>query len=152
MYVFFEGNPLRSAHATGERLYNARTSPLVNGHAVEVMFDGASSAIKVKEDHSNAAKFNYFLGNDPNKWAQDVPSFGEIVYEDVYPGIDFKMYAFRQTLKYEFLVDPQADASKIKLRYEGSKSLKLEDNQLAVETSINTFRELKPYTLSLIHI
>lgn len=146
MYVFQEENPLRSIHTTGERLSNVRTSSLVNGHAVEVLFEGASSAIKMKEDHSNAAKFNYFLGNDPSKWAQNVPSFGEIVYEDVYPGIDFKMYAFRQTLKYEFLVDPQADASKIKLRYEGSKSLKLEDNQLAIETSINTFRELKPYT------
>ncbi len=146
MYVFFEANALVSRHAMGGNSAAARTSDMVNGHAVEVLFEGANTAIQVKEEHPNAVKCNYYIGNDPNRWATNVPTFGEIIYRDVYPGIDFKMYAFRETLKYEFLVAPNADASKIKLRYQGSKELKLADNQLSVQTSVNSFRELKPYT------
>lgn len=146
MYVFFEAEGLRSCHAMVGNNAVARTSDLINGHAVEVAFEGASPVIEVEAQHQNPTVFNYYLGNDAKKWAANVASFGEVIYHNVYPGIDFKMYAFRETLKYEFFVAPHADASKIKLRYVGSKSLKLTDNQLSVETSINTFRELKPYT------
>ncbi len=145
MYVFFDAEALKSRHAMGS-LANARTSDVVNSHAVEVLFEDANAAFKVEEQHPNASSNNYFLDSNPTKWASNVPSFGEIIYRDVYPGIDFKMYAFRQTLKYEFLVAPQADASRIKLKYVGGKSLKLIDNQLTVETTVNTFNELKPYT------
>ena len=31
---------------------------------------------------------NYFIGNDPAKWRTDVPHYGRIQYEGVYPGID----------------------------------------------------------------
>ncbi|MFN8348183.1 MAG: gliding motility-associated C-terminal domain-containing protein [Spirosomataceae bacterium] len=146
MYVFWDTDALSSRHAAAGKASAARLSEGINGHAVEVAFEGANSAVQVKEEHPNAAKFNYFIGNDPSHWAANVPAFGEIVYHEVYPGIDFKMYAFRETLKYEFLVAPHADASKIKLRYQGSKELKLADNQLSVQTSVNSFRELKPYT------
>ncbi|MEZ4905590.1 MAG: hypothetical protein R2822_29425 [Spirosomataceae bacterium] len=146
MYVFMEAEGIRSRHATVGNNAAARTADLLNGHAVEVFFEGANTAIKVEEEHQNATLFNYYLGNNPQQWAAQVPAFGEVIYHDIYPGIDFKMYAFRETLKYEFIVAPNADVSKIKLRYEGSKSLTLVDNQLSVETSINNFRELKPYT------
>jgi gliding motility-associated-like protein len=146
MYVFYEADALRSNHAATGRTAAARANTQLNGHAVEVAFEGANTAIQVKEEHPTDVKFNYFIGNDSRQWAANVPSFGEIIYRDVYPGIDFKMYAFRETLKYEFLVAPNADASKIKLHYTGSKELKLTDNQLSVQTSVNSFRELKPYT------
>ncbi len=145
MYVFFEEEALRSVHARRDAP-NARKTDLANGHAVEVLFEGANSVFKVEEQHQNSARYNYFLGNDPNRWASNVSSFGEVVYRDIYPGIDFKMYAFRQTLKYEFLVAPNADASRIKMRYVGSKELKLFNNELLVATTVNQFKEAKPYT------
>ena len=86
------------------------------------------------------------MGNDPKRWAANVASFGEVVYQNIYPDIDLKLYAFRQTVKYEFIVKPNADASKIKMRYDGANSIKLIQNQLQVETSVNTFKEIKPYT------
>ncbi len=145
MYVFFEEEALKSVHAR-KGAPNARKTGALNGHAVEVLFEGANPTFNVEDQHKNPATYNYFLGNDPNRWASNVASFGEVIYRDVYPGIDFKMYAFRQTLKYEFLVAPNADASRIKMRYVGSKELKLVNNELAVATTVNQFKEAKPYT------
>lgn len=145
MYVFFEEEALKSVHARKDAA-NARKSNVMNGHAVEMLFEGANPSFDVEEQHQNPTTYNYFLGNDPKRWASNVASFGEVIYRDVYPGIDFKMYAFRQTLKYEFLVAPNADASRIKMRYVGSKELKLVNNELLVATTVNQFKEAKPYT------
>ncbi|WP_428667478.1 gliding motility-associated C-terminal domain-containing protein [Runella sp.] len=145
MYVFFEEEALKSPHARRDAP-NARKTNLMNGHSVEVLFEDANASFNVEEQHQNPTTYNYFLGNDPKHWASNVASFGEVVYRDVYPGIDFKMYAFRQTLKYEFLVAPNADASRIKMRYVGSKELKLVNNELLVATTVNQYKEAKPYT------
>ncbi|MCU0338392.1 MAG: PKD domain-containing protein, partial [Spirosomaceae bacterium] len=146
MYVFFDENTLQSRHATRGAGANARVSASMAGHAVEVLFEDANAAVQVEGNHKNPVSYNYFVGNDPRRWASNVPTFGEVIYHDIYPGVDFKMYAFRQTLKYEFLVKPNADASRIKMRYLGTDDVKIVDNQLVVQTSVNQFREQKPYT------
>ncbi|MFN4146797.1 MAG: gliding motility-associated C-terminal domain-containing protein [Runella sp.] len=145
MYVFFEENARKSLHATGQK--SLPTDEYIKGHAVEVQFENLpDTKATVEENHQNATLYNYFIGNDPRHWAAQVPSFGEIIYHDLYPGIDFKMYAFRHTLKYEFIAKPGADVKRIKMKYAGAKELKIADNQLVIETTVNSFRELKPYT------
>jgi CHU_C Type IX secretion signal domain/PKD domain len=150
-YVFFDQTSLHPAHAqsTPNNLRQAENS--VRGHAVEVLLEGANVASQIEEQHKNQAVFNYLLGNDPAHWASNVPSFGEVIYHDVYPDIDLKLYAFRQTLKYEFIAKPQADVSKIRLRYEGSSGIQIAQGQLQVKTTVNQFGEQKPYTFQEIN-
>ena len=31
-------------------------------------------------------KVNYLLGNDPAAWRTDIPTFGRVTYQDIYPG------------------------------------------------------------------
>jgi PKD repeat protein len=144
VYVFVDTQTTARNHAMGSSS-QARTTEFANAHAVEVAFEG-SQIPQLEEIHKNTVSYNYFLGEDSSKWAANVPSFGEILYHDIYPGVDFKMYAFQQSLKYEFIVSPKADASKIKLKYNGSTGIKIIQNQLQIATSVNTFKELKPYT------
>jgi hypothetical protein len=33
---------------------------------------------------------NYFIGNDPSKWQANVPTYGSVLYRDLYPGIDLR--------------------------------------------------------------
>ncbi len=59
-----------------------------------------------------STRVNYFLGNDPSQWHTDVPTFGGVRYDDVYPGIDIVYYgvdcgspsAGGQCLEYDFVV------------------------------------------------
>jgi hypothetical protein len=66
---------------------------------------------------------NYFLGNIPSKWATDVPNFSSITYKEIYPGIDLKYHGDGKGMKYDFIVNPGADISQIKIKYEGVDGL-----------------------------
>jgi hypothetical protein len=43
-------------------------------------------------------KVNYFLGNDPAKWHTNIPTFGKVHYDDVYPGIDLVYYSSQHSV------------------------------------------------------
>jgi hypothetical protein len=65
-------------------------------------------------------KVNYFLGNDPRKWRTNVPTYAEVTYRDVYPGIDLVYYGNQSgQLEYDFVVAPGADPSSILLAVDG---------------------------------
>lgn len=54
-------------------------------------------------------KSNYFVGNDPEKWHADVPTYAKVHYKEVYPGIDLLYYGNQRQLEYDFIVTPGAD-------------------------------------------
>jgi len=71
---------------------------------------------------------NYFYGNDPSKWRTDVPNYSTIIYKDIYPSIDLKYHGNGQGMKYDFIVNPGADISQIRVRYEGVDDLNVSNN------------------------
>ena len=73
-------------------------------------------------------KINYCLGADQGKWRSGVPTFGVVVYEGLYDGIDLHTYGRRSNLKYEFHVAPGADWRKIGIRYDGIAGLSIAEN------------------------
>ncbi|HLE82116.1 MAG TPA: hypothetical protein VJA25_12590, partial [Dehalococcoidia bacterium] len=54
-------------------------------------------------------KVNYFLGNDPQKWRTNIPTYAKVKYEDVYPGIDLVYYGNQRQLEYDLVLAPGAD-------------------------------------------
>lgn len=89
---------------------------------------------------------NFFHGNDPSAWRTDVPNYSAIVYRDVYPGIDLKYYGDGRSLKYDFIVHPGADPSRIEVHYDGVNDLSVtSDGRMEVTTGIGPFYERRPY-------
>ncbi|MEY3386226.1 MAG: hypothetical protein RIR53_1037 [Bacteroidota bacterium] len=71
--------------------------------------------------------------------------FGSIVYHDVWPGIDMRMYLTPLGLKYDFVVHPGADPKRIAFRYDGtSLPVTDEDGNLIVETPLGSLSEQAP--------
>jgi len=61
-------------------------------------------------------KTNYFIGNDPKKWRTNVPTYAQVKYANVYPGVDLVYYGNQSgQLEYDFVVAPGADPAAIKL-------------------------------------
>jgi uncharacterized repeat protein (TIGR01451 family) len=88
---------------------------------------------------------NYFIGNDPAKWRTDLPHYGRIQYEGVYPGIDLLWYGNQRRLEYDFIVAPGADPKQIQVAYEGVESLRVEPGgDLVLRTSLGEMRQLRP--------
>lgn len=91
------------------RLVDANNSPPVQG---EVELTG---------------KVNYFIGNDPNRWRTNIPTFAKVQYRDVYPGTDLVYYGNQEgRLEYDFVLAPGADPDLIALEFEGADRIELD--------------------------
>jgi len=55
---------------------------------VRAKLEGARADAMVRGADPRPGRVNYFLGNNPNKWVTDIPTFGRVVFDGVYPGID----------------------------------------------------------------
>lgn len=122
---------------------------VLKSHSWNVDFVGASPQMKVVPDKMIATYNNYFIGNDPSKWASECRIYQAMTLQDVYPGIDVRYYTHQGTLKYDIIAKPGADISKIALKYEGADRLSIKNKELAISTSIGEFRESSPYTYQL---
>lgn len=118
----------------------------VRAHAYRVRFEGASADAEIVADKKQDSYNNYFIGDDSTKWARGCRLYRTILYRNVYPGIDVRYYSENGTLKYDIIVNPGADPSQVKMRYEGADKLFTQSNLLFVKTSAGTVKELEPYS------
>jgi hypothetical protein len=89
------------------------------------------------------ARFNYLTGGSTQ--AAGVPGYEQLRYRDLWPGIDMIVRGSGAALKYEFLVRPGADPSRIQLAYRGARGLSVAaGGALAVNTAIGTLRDAAP--------
>jgi len=88
---------------------------------------------------------NYFLGNDSTKWAPNCRNYTNIVYRDVWNGIDIEWYEENGKLEFDFVVQPGADPSQIRMSCEGlTGELSPTDNELKLPTSLGELRTALP--------
>lgn len=116
----------------------------IHHHAHRVSFLGSHS-VQPYGVAQKTAYHNYFLGNNPEKWAGRVPLFGKVVYENLYDGINLEAYSQQGHFKYDFKVAPGANPNCIALKYEGMDDLEIIDHQLVVKNAIQTIVEMQPY-------
>lgn len=149
VYNFYSQNDLEQIHELKHKNVNV-IEQKVHFHSFKVNFIGANSNPMVYSENEFPQHQNYFIGNDSKKWASNVPLFEKTSYKDLYPGIDLAFYSKNGNLKYDFLVAKNADASKIKLVYEGTVPKLLSNGNLLIKTSVNEFQEMAPYAYQII--
>ena len=89
--------------------------------------------------------YNYFIGSDASKWVTHVRAYREIVYRDVWEGIDVKLAANGRNLEEELIVHPGADLDKARLAYEGIRGLSVaKDGSLRIRTDFGEMTETAP--------
>jgi hypothetical protein len=94
--------------------------------SLHLQFDGAYHESTVKGAKLLPGTTNYLIGNDPHKWLTNIPTYGEIVYEHLYPGIDLYYGGSSQKLKGTYVVAPHADPGSIRWRYEGATNVQMD--------------------------
>ncbi|MBC7874827.1 MAG: SBBP repeat-containing protein, partial [Ferruginibacter sp.] len=119
---------------------------VLRSHAYDVDFLGASPDIKTVADKMIPTYNNYFIGNDQSKWAGDCRIYQAITLKDVYPNIDVRYYTDNEFLKYDIIVRPGGDVSKIGLKYKGIDKLQVKNKELMIKTSVGELKESSPYT------
>jgi uncharacterized repeat protein (TIGR01451 family) len=90
-------------------------------------------------------RYNYFLGNDPTQWHTNVQGYAEVVYRDVWDGIDLRFSRNGPDLEQEFIVRPGGDLTKVQVAFKGIDGLHVaDDGSLMVRTAFGEFRESPP--------
>jgi hypothetical protein len=90
---------------------------------------------------------NYFLGSDPAQWVTDVPHYGQVRYQDVYPGVDLLYYGSQQQLQYDFIVAPGSDPGIVRLEFAQAEQLELDDNgDLLIHMAGGAVQQHAPFT------
>jgi len=111
---------------------------------VKLEFVGADRDVRPLGQDETGAVISYFKGS-PEDWHAGIPTYGRLVYQNLWPGIDLVYSGTVNTLKYEFVVHPGADASKIKLAYQGASKVVLgEGGRLEVKTPLGSLRDAEP--------
>jgi gliding motility-associated-like protein len=119
---------------------------ILRSHAYRVRFLGASDDVTITPDKPLPGYNNYFIGKDPAKWASRCKVYQGVTYHDLYPGIDIRYYTNNGQLKYDLIVHPGADVSRIRMRYDGVNRLSKKKDQLIASTSVGDVTQLAPYS------
>ena len=92
----------------------------------DLVFEGSSPFSELEQKHPFETRRNYLhtVGG-----SNAVPSYGEWVLKNVYPGIDIRLYSQQQGhLEFDWILWPGADPGKIQMRFEGNSDLALTEN------------------------
>ena len=134
-------------HKDGDGSPVSRNRPIkLRSHAYRVNFIGASPDMQVIPDKALPTYNNYFIGNDPSKWAGGCRIFQAVTLKNVYANVDVRYYTDNGMLKYDIIARPGADISKIALKYNGVDKLETKNKELLIQTSVGQLKETSPYT------
>ncbi len=88
----------------------------------------------------------------PAEWVANVPTFGRVCLEDVYPGIGLVYYGNQSRFEYDFEVAPGARPEHIAWQIEGADRLELEaEGDLVLHAGSGSFRQHRPVAYQTIN-
>ena len=136
-------------HATSKKEIeiNLRRQKLdLRSHVYEVSFLNANPNPQIISEKPQDTYNNYYIGNDPKKWASGCKIFQAVTYKNVYPNIDVRYYTGNGKLKYDIIVQPGGNPNQIAMIFDGADDIKLKQGNLIIKTSVAEEKELAPYT------
>ena len=86
---------------------------------------GLKKGVTISPLELTGHRVNYFIGNDPQKWRTNIPTYQAVIYESAYAGIDLKFYGQGRQLEYDIVVQPGADPNQVRFAYQGIKKLEV---------------------------
>ncbi|MBI1760161.1 MAG: SBBP repeat-containing protein [Acidobacteria bacterium] len=125
--------------------FNAAHPPAaVQPWALKLDFVGADPAARPVGQETTPAAISHFDGPRQH-WQAGLKTYARIVYRNLWPGIDLVYAGTVNRLKYEFVVNPGANPSRIQLAYRGAAAVEVNPaGQLEIRTPAGGFRDERP--------
>jgi PKD repeat protein len=107
---------------------NGQNDDTVNnsGQTLRLSFIDANPTLAVEGGKSLPGMANYYLGGDSAQWYTNLPTYADINYRHLYPGIDLGYEGTDGQLKSTFIVAPGADPTRIRWQYLGAEAVTLD--------------------------
>lgn len=112
-----------AASSAAARAAKATTRP-AEAAPIRLSFVGAAATARPVPVGKVPGVSNYLIGRDPAGWHTGVPAFTGLRFANVYPGIDVRYSAGADNgLRFDVLVAPGADPSRLRLRFPAGATL-----------------------------
>lgn len=113
-------------------------------YALKLDFVNARADVRPEGREQTGATFSYFKGSR-SQWNAGLKSYSQVVYRDLWPGIDLVYDGTVNRMKYSFVVKPGADPNQIKLAWRGASAVKINDaGELEVKSPAGGFTDEHP--------
>jgi hypothetical protein len=129
-----------------ERSKDKHEAIIFQKEKIELLLQDANiQAANIIKEGGSTFHYNFFFAHCP-KGIYDVKEYEEVTIREIYPGIDWVLYGNSSNgVKYDFVVHPGADVSRIKLLYRSAKAARLgTDGQIALRTALGELTENAP--------
>ncbi len=153
-YYVFDAQKLHDIHEqnhTNSEVNQSYSDNSIREHLLFVDFIGSNKDAIPQPIGMLPTYYNYFIGGDSNKWAHGANSYTGVLYQDFYEGIDLKIYSVNENFKYDYIVAPLGDPTKILVRYSGADNIYLDNGNLFLKTSLGDIIEKRPYAYQIIN-
>jgi len=110
---------------------------------VRLQFLGANEANILMGGKEMPGKVNYIAGKDPAQWHTGVPTYGEMTYSSLYPGINLTYSGTGGQLKGTYTLAPNANPSLIRWQYAGAENVAIDPTgnlQITVQSKIQDLK------------
>jgi hypothetical protein len=105
---------------------------------------GSTSASRGEGQQLLPGKVSYLTGTRES-WRSNLPTFGRVQYDEVYPGIDLVYYGNQTRLEYDFVVAPGVDPKQIAVTFDGADGLEINaDGELIIKAGEQSLTQHKP--------
>lgn len=145
--IFVEQGGITWVHASAEGLeaihHDREDNHLFWLHHFKTMWQGHSFQGRHHFEKPHQTRLNYFKGSNPQHWATDIQPAHQLTLEEVYPGIDVRLYA-EKGFKYEFVVKPGADYRLVKMLVQGVDHVLNKQGELQYLSKNGTLTESAP--------
>jgi Beta-propeller repeat/Secretion system C-terminal sorting domain len=143
-----ESETLKMARYKKEEFEKKNTS--IKGHVVKMQLVNINTSSVQQGNNKQEGYYNYFIGNDKSKWVSYVPLYGDVEQDDIYKSINVKYYFDGNSIRYDYIVKPEADLSQLKLKFEGQESIRVNDaGELVSKTSLGEVTNGKLYSYQI---
>jgi hypothetical protein len=125
-----------------EKLEQLQKQIRTETYRMDMILIGSNNKSEISKEGKSLDYTNYC-----NQDALDVHHFNKITYHDIYPGIDWVIYSKNGEVKYDFVLEPGADPSLIKMQFKHQEDLSLNaDGSFTLKNSLGNVTEKKPYS------
>jgi hypothetical protein len=136
------------AEGAGHAFYFTRDKAVLSftgkdhGVALDLTPLGANRNPTLEASGRQTGKVNYLTGSEHHV---NLPTYGEVRYRELWPGVDLVFRGQGAKLKYELRLRPGADPRKIRLAYQGADGLSIgAAGNLLIHTPLGTLRDSRP--------
>ena len=92
-----------------------------------LLFKGANKSPQIVPIDKTKYRVNYFTGKDKSKWKTGISTSKAVVYKNIYPYIDLKIYGKEKQIEYDWIIKPGGNPTNIRFEFKDVKCTELDN-------------------------